>query len=654
MLIRKVAHRIFGFGSCLPYWHMQAFLRRRVDAEKSSESSELVSALSALSYAFPGSTCAARCGIHTSIVGCTLGLNQGLLGSMGGLQQEMDAVEVELVELSVASHAVASRLCSASASAAALISETARLRKQSWVAADCKHLTTSVANACQLAPEEEALLNQPANTTLQLRPLLTALAHAMQVVSRGAVLCTSTSLATLGDQVQLQMGLYAERSYAALYRWASTEASHVDAAHPVSYAPLRECLAALSERPLMYREALDEICLGRRALHQSAFVRTLSEEKGSMWSGRMLLTAEGNADGAAAFDEALAKLRLTVGAERQMLRTIFSGGASHSCIQAGGIPTREEPSANNSLPSHAVVALDGVAVHLSAALETCFEQLLLRLRRQAERLLSAPLALSLEGQLRLALNYLIHAHALAQCFDFTPYADADGDVAYAEAAVAASARFGSLGQVPNPTRRGDCTPSKNLDPLRPCHVHPLLTFFPFPQIILELSHVAYASFLKGLAMRIDGTLGAWTRVDTHLSATQAISPLVILLEELLVVHSEAVAEATALGGGGTAAKWGGLLAATLVRRGECMLALLTEGLLRLVSGVGGSPVLAALPSQTRRRLSASAEPAAAARSAGALAATFGNFLRDSHVAEEAQPFDRMQVARPLPAAAGFH
>lgn len=441
---------------------MEAALRRKVHAaaEAPAKSSELVSAMHMLSDAVSFNRRDSRRGFRVSIQGRTLGLNEVLLSSLSGLRQELDAAEAEFVELSAASHAISSRLHDALTSTGALISDTARLHEQSSMALDYERLAASFADACLLAPGEEALLNQPTNSRLQLSPLIAALARVKQVAVRGATLHNAAHLATLGEQMQSQMEPHVERAYAALYHWATAEALRVDSEHPASYALLAECLAALSERPLLSRQAIHEICLSRRALHLRAFARVL-DGNGGVWQDLVKppLTAEGAMDGASALSEALAQLRIAVGAEQQMLRTLFNAEAPISSLEAGGalfigsLPSTFCPSRPPFCSSRAGEAADGAATHFPAALEMCFEQLLPLLRRQAKQLLCTPRALGLSGALQLAGKLLFYAHALAPQFRFAPPAGIGND---AEAAVVAVACFGRLSQA-RPPLLGDRT-----------------------------------------------------------------------------------------------------------------------------------------------------------------------------------------------------
>ena len=199
-----------------PTGPLQRKLKKAIEPQ--ADSPEVLDALRELSVFYGDNSVHARRGLRSSIEQRGLTINRRLLTAFEGLQGQLDAVDSEVESLCAACGSIASRLQDARASTEVLLAQTARLRTDAALNEQRSTLASAFTRTFGLTPEQEAVLNAPADAVTQVEPLLSALRRVQQAHEKAQGLLDGPHQA-LALQVISTMAAHEERAYAAIYRW---------------------------------------------------------------------------------------------------------------------------------------------------------------------------------------------------------------------------------------------------------------------------------------------------------------------------------------------------------------------------------------------------------------------------------------------------
>jgi len=483
---------------------MQTATQRKLHAatDPAPARPELLDALRALSTFEAPATLGARRALRSTVERQGLALNHRLLAAFGGLQTELDAAGRELDALCEASGSAVARLQTTRAATEVLISQTSRLKEQLRQAAQRERLAVALAEALNLSPEHEAVLNAPQGAALSLDDLLEALDRVRLVGGRGRTLLGG-KFGTLGLQVTNQMRAYEERGYTAIFRWVAAAAPRLPPdSSDEALSQLRRAVASLSTKPEMLSVCLQELAAARRDAHLRAFSRSLAAPPVAARGGGLAAVAS-------ALAGVLHQLVAAVAAEKRLLDSLFLPRGSAAPPALGSAALEASPVATLG-PR----ALDG-------ALVTMFERVAPLLTSHVEALLRPSLPIPLT--LRLALQLRSAAAEMHSLF-LRPEAQsgtAERPGAMEGLAVAAADDGGGAGG-----EHDDAT-------------------LALGSAFSSCAALASARFFSALEAHTSATLRGATRVPPDLSAPPQLVSLSLLLEELLETCAAADAEADA-------------------------------------------------------------------------------------------------------------
>ena len=238
-----------------PTGPLQRKLKKAIEPLSACDS---IDALRELSAFYGDNSVQARRGPRSSIEQRGLTINRRLLTAFEGLQGQLDAVDSEVESLCAACGSIASRLQDARASTEVLLAQTARLRTDAALNEQRSTLASAFTRTFGLTPEQEAVLNAPADTATQVEPLLSALRRVQQAHEKAQTLFDGPHQA-LALQVISTMAAHEERAYAAIYRWVQSHCAQLQADRAESVARLRRGVASLKQRPTLLSYCVSEV-----------------------------------------------------------------------------------------------------------------------------------------------------------------------------------------------------------------------------------------------------------------------------------------------------------------------------------------------------------------------------------------------------------
>ena len=209
-----------------PTGPLQRKLKKAIEPQ--ADNPEVLDALRELSVFYGDNSVHARRGLRSSIEQRGLTINRRLLTAFEGLQGQLDAVDSEVESLCAACGSIASRLQDARASTEVLLAQTARLRTDAALNEQRSTLASAFTRTFGLTPEQEAVLNAPADAVTQVEPLLSALRRVQQAHEKAQGLLDGPHQA-LALQVISTMAAHEERAYAAIYRWVQNHCAQLQA-----------------------------------------------------------------------------------------------------------------------------------------------------------------------------------------------------------------------------------------------------------------------------------------------------------------------------------------------------------------------------------------------------------------------------------------
>jgi len=239
-----------------PTGPLQRKLKKAIEPQ--ADSPEVLDALRELSAFYGDNSVHARRGLRSSIEQRGLTINRRLLTAFEGLQGQLDAVDSEVESLCAACGSIASRLQDARASTEVLLAQTARLRTDAALNEQRSTLASAFTRTFGLTPEQEAVLNAPADALTQVEPLLSALRRVQQAHEKAQGLLDGPHQA-LALQVISTMAAHEERAYAAIYRWVQNHCAQLQADRAESVARLRRGVASLKQRPALLLYCVSEV-----------------------------------------------------------------------------------------------------------------------------------------------------------------------------------------------------------------------------------------------------------------------------------------------------------------------------------------------------------------------------------------------------------
>ena len=243
-----------------PTGPLQRKLKKAIEPQ--ADSPEVLDALRELSVFYGDNSVHARRGLRSSIEQRGLTINRRLLTAFEGLQGQLDAVDSEVESLCAACGSIASRLQDARASTEVLLAQTARLRTDAALNEQRSTLASAFTRTFGLTPEQEAVLNAPADAVTQVEPLLSALRRVQQAHEKAQGLLDGPHQA-LALQVISTMAAHEERAYAAIYRWVQNHCAQLQAERAESVARLRRGVASLKQRPTLLSYCVSEVAFAR-------------------------------------------------------------------------------------------------------------------------------------------------------------------------------------------------------------------------------------------------------------------------------------------------------------------------------------------------------------------------------------------------------
>lgn len=248
---------------------LNKILEIRLDNDK-----EMVEALKALSTFFVDNSLRSRRNLRGDIEKRSLAINESFESAFREVKQQLDNVHADIEQMSKCCTEMTSRLKSARDQTSDLISKTTKLQSESQRIQMKETVAGEFISRFQLKPEESQALKGTKNGPIT-ENFFQALGRVREIHNDCKVLLR-TKQQTAGLQIMEAMALHLESSYERLYRWTQDECRSLTGDLPDLSGMLSRAMAALEDRPVLFKYTLDEYGTARRTAVVRCFIDALT------------------------------------------------------------------------------------------------------------------------------------------------------------------------------------------------------------------------------------------------------------------------------------------------------------------------------------------------------------------------------------------
>lgn len=248
---------------------LNKILETRLDNDK-----EMVEALKALSTFFVDNSLRSRRNLRGDIEKRSLAINESFEGAFRDVKQQLDAVHADIEQMSRCCTEMTSRLKSARDQTSDLISKTTTLQAESQRIQMKETVADAFISRFQLKPDEVQALKGTRNGPIS-ETFFEALSRVKEI-HKDCKLLLRTKQQTAGLQIMEAMALHLESSYEKLYRWSQDECRGLTGDLPDISSKLSRAMAALQDRPVLFKYTLDEYGTARRTAVVRCFIDALT------------------------------------------------------------------------------------------------------------------------------------------------------------------------------------------------------------------------------------------------------------------------------------------------------------------------------------------------------------------------------------------
>lgn len=248
---------------------LNKILETRLDNDK-----EMVEALKALSTFFMDNSLRSRRNLRGDIEKRSLAINESFEGAFRDVKQQLDAVHADIEQMSRCCTEMTSRLKSARDQTSDLISKTTTLQAESQRIQMKETVADAFISRFQLKPDEVQALKGTRNGPIS-ETFFEALSRVKEI-HKDCKLLLRTKQQTAGLQIMEAMALHLESSYEKLYRWSQDECRGLTGDLPDISNKLSRAMAALQDRPVLFKYTLDEYGTARRTAVVRCFIDALT------------------------------------------------------------------------------------------------------------------------------------------------------------------------------------------------------------------------------------------------------------------------------------------------------------------------------------------------------------------------------------------
>ncbi|XP_068689707.1 conserved oligomeric Golgi complex subunit 6-like isoform X1 [Montipora capricornis] len=248
---------------------LNKILEIRLDNDK-----EMVEALKALSTFFVDNSLRSRRNLRGDIEKRSLAINESFESAFREVKQQLDDVHADIEQMSKCCTEMTSRLKSARDQTSDLISKTTKLQGESQRIQMKETVAGEFISRFQLRPEESQALKGTKNGPIT-ENFFQALGRVREIHNDCKVLLR-TKQQTAGLQIMEAMALHLESSYEKLYRWTQDECRSLTGDLPDLSGMLSRAMAALEDRPVLFKYTLDEYGTARRTAVVRCFIDALT------------------------------------------------------------------------------------------------------------------------------------------------------------------------------------------------------------------------------------------------------------------------------------------------------------------------------------------------------------------------------------------
>ncbi|XP_068689708.1 conserved oligomeric Golgi complex subunit 6-like isoform X3 [Montipora capricornis] len=234
----------------------------------------MVEALKALSTFFVDNSLRSRRNLRGDIEKRSLAINESFESAFREVKQQLDDVHADIEQMSKCCTEMTSRLKSARDQTSDLISKTTKLQGESQRIQMKETVAGEFISRFQLRPEESQALKGTKNGPIT-ENFFQALGRVREIHNDCKVLLR-TKQQTAGLQIMEAMALHLESSYEKLYRWTQDECRSLTGDLPDLSGMLSRAMAALEDRPVLFKYTLDEYGTARRTAVVRCFIDALT------------------------------------------------------------------------------------------------------------------------------------------------------------------------------------------------------------------------------------------------------------------------------------------------------------------------------------------------------------------------------------------
>lgn len=230
--------------------------------------------MKALSTFFVDNSLRSRRNLRGDIEKRSLAINESFEGAFRDVKQQLDAVHADIEQMSRCCTEMTSRLKSARDQTSDLISKTTTLQAESQRIQMKETVADAFISRFQLKADEVQALKGTRNGPIS-ETFFEALSRVKEI-HKDCKLLLRTKQQTAGLQIMEAMALHLESSYEKLYRWSQDECRGLTGDLPDISNKLSRAMAALQDRPVLFKYTLDEYGTARRTAVVRCFIDALT------------------------------------------------------------------------------------------------------------------------------------------------------------------------------------------------------------------------------------------------------------------------------------------------------------------------------------------------------------------------------------------
>ncbi|ESO00870.1 hypothetical protein HELRODRAFT_112997 [Helobdella robusta] len=248
---------------------LSKILDTRLDNDK-----DMLEALKSLSIFFTENNIRTRRNLRGDIEKRTLNINEEFIGAFAVVKEQLDSIYKDVEAINACCQDMISRLKKTKSQTHDLISQTTTLKAETHKLQLRNRLVDAFLLKFQLTEEEKQALKTGRDGQLR-SDFFTALVRVKQI-HNDCKLLLRTNHQTAGLEIMESMALQQETAYEKLYRWTQNECCLLSTDSPDISLKLSQAIAALYDRPVLFKYSIDEFGNARRAAVVRNFIDALT------------------------------------------------------------------------------------------------------------------------------------------------------------------------------------------------------------------------------------------------------------------------------------------------------------------------------------------------------------------------------------------